>query len=127
MTVVNEVGVDPNRLLEHPHTVALLQFVCGLGPRKATSLLKVHSFTKVTVNWVLSVADPEEGSGSPFIFRPNIDLQGRRKFFLRPVPSLSQCVDDRPFPPNPLPKFTDVLSKGLVLYLEKYIKSKSTP
>ena len=47
MTVVNEVGVDPNRLLEHPHTVALLQFVCGLGPRKATSLLKVHSFTKV--------------------------------------------------------------------------------
>ena len=41
MTVVNEVGVDPNRLLEHPHTVSLLQFVCGLGPRKASSLLKV--------------------------------------------------------------------------------------
>ena len=71
MTVVNEVGVDPNRLLEHPHTVALLQFVCGLGPRKATSLLKVHSFTKVTVNWVLSVADPGEGPTPPFIFRPN--------------------------------------------------------
>ena len=122
MTVVNEVGVDPNRLLEHPHTVALLQFVCGLGPRKATSLLKVHSFTKVTVNWVLSVADSEEGSGSPFIFRPNIDLQGRRKFFLRPVPSLSQCVDDRPFPPppNPLPKFTDVLSKGHLLLRPRF-------
>ena len=120
MTVVNEVGVDPNRLLEHPHTVALLQFVCGLGPRKATSLLKVHSFTKVTVNWVLSVADPEEGSGSPFIFRPNIDLQGRRKFFLRPVPSLSQCVDDRPFPPNPLLKFTDVLSKGHLLLRPRF-------
>ena len=144
MTVVNEVGVDPNRLLEHPHTVALLQFVCGLGPRKATSLLKVHSFTKVTVNWVLSVADPEEGSGSPFIFRPNIDLQGRRKFFLRPVPSLSQCVDDRPFPPQPPPKiygsfvkrpltltpkisWKATLNESLVLYLEKYIKSKSTP
>ena len=41
VTVVNEVGVDPNRLLEHPHTVSLLQFVCGLGPRKASSLLKV--------------------------------------------------------------------------------------
>lgn len=41
VTVVNEAGVDPNRLLEHPHTVALLQFVCGLGPRKASSLLKV--------------------------------------------------------------------------------------
>ncbi|XP_020627478.1 transcription elongation factor SPT6-like [Orbicella faveolata] len=40
VTVVNDVGVDPNRLLEHPHTVALLQFVCGLGPRKASSLLK---------------------------------------------------------------------------------------
>ena len=120
MTVVNEVGVDPNRLLEHPHTVALLQFVCGLGPRKATSLLKVHSFTKVTVNWVLSVADPEEGSGSPFIFRPNIDLQGRRKFFLRPVPSSSQCVDDRPFPPNPFPKFTDVLSKGHLLLRPRF-------
>ena len=120
MTVVNEVGVDPNRLLEHPHTVALLQFVCGLGPRKATSLLKVHSFTKVTVNWVLSVADPEEESGSPFIFRPNIDLQGRRKFFLRPVPSLSQCVDDRPFPRNPLPKFTDVLSKGHLLLRPRF-------
>lgn len=40
VTVVNEVGVDPNRLLEHPHTVSLLQFVCGLGPRKASSLLK---------------------------------------------------------------------------------------
>ena len=49
MTVVNKVGVDPNRLLEHPHTVALLQFVCGLGQGKATALLKVHSFTKVTV------------------------------------------------------------------------------
>ena len=101
MTVVNEVGVDPNRLLEHPHTVALLQFVCGLGPRKATSLLKVHSFTKVTVNWLLSVADPGEGPTPPVIFRPNIDVQGRRKFFWRPVPSLSQCVDDRPFPPPP--------------------------
>ena len=43
VTVVNEVGVDPNRLLEHPHTVPLLQFVCGLGPRKASSLLKVSS------------------------------------------------------------------------------------
>ena len=44
VTVVNDVGVDPNRLLEHPHTVALLQFVCGLGPRKASSLLKVRHF-----------------------------------------------------------------------------------
>ena len=46
VTVVNEVGVDPNRLLEHPHTVALLQFVCGLGPRKASSILKVFLVNK---------------------------------------------------------------------------------
>ena len=81
MTVVNEVGVDPNRLLEHPHTVALLQFVCGLGPRKATSLLKVHSFTKVALNWVLSVADPGEGPTPPFVLRPKIDPQGLKKIF----------------------------------------------
>ena len=70
MTVVNKVGVDPNRLLEHPHTVALLQFVCGLGPRKATSLLKVHSFTKVTLNWVLSVISgrSREGAHAPVYF-----------------------------------------------------------
>ncbi|VDM69768.1 unnamed protein product [Strongylus vulgaris] len=38
---VNEVGVDVNRCLEHPHTANILQFVCGLGPRKATHLLKM--------------------------------------------------------------------------------------
>ena len=74
VTVVNEVGVDPNRLLEHPHTVALLQFVCGLGPRKATSLLKVHSFNKVTVNCVLSVADPKEAP--PPLFLDQTEAKG---------------------------------------------------
>ncbi|KAL7079838.1 hypothetical protein ACQ4LE_000385 [Meloidogyne hapla] len=38
---VNEVGVDINRCLEFPHTAGLLQFVCGLGPRKALHLLKI--------------------------------------------------------------------------------------
>lgn len=38
---VNEVGVDVNRCLEHAHTSSTLQFVCGLGPRKATHLLKI--------------------------------------------------------------------------------------
>lgn len=37
---VNEVGVDINRALVHPHTSQLLQFVCGLGPRKAAALLR---------------------------------------------------------------------------------------
>ncbi|PVD31669.1 hypothetical protein C0Q70_07087 [Pomacea canaliculata] len=38
---VNEVGVDINRCINFPHTAPLLQFVCGLGPRKAQYLLKI--------------------------------------------------------------------------------------
>nr|KAG5690166.1 hypothetical protein BaRGS_013623 [Batillaria attramentaria] len=38
---VNEVGVDINRCIAFPHTSSLLQFVCGLGPRKASYLLKI--------------------------------------------------------------------------------------
>ncbi|KFD47142.1 hypothetical protein M513_11992, partial [Trichuris suis] len=37
----NEVGVDLNRCIEHPYTASVLQFVCGLGPRKASYLLKM--------------------------------------------------------------------------------------
>ncbi|KAI1722453.1 SH2 domain-containing protein [Ditylenchus destructor] len=40
---VNEVGVDINRCLEFPHVANLLQFVCGLGPRKASYLLNLIS------------------------------------------------------------------------------------
>jgi transcription elongation factor SPT6 len=40
---VNAVGVDFNRCLDHPYTCNLLQFVAGLGPRKAAFLLKVCS------------------------------------------------------------------------------------
>lgn len=38
---VNEVGVDVNRAISHPHTQSLVQYVCGLGPRKGAHLLKV--------------------------------------------------------------------------------------
>lgn len=38
---VNEVGVDVNRCITHSHTASLIQFVCGLGPRKGYHLLKV--------------------------------------------------------------------------------------
>ncbi|XP_076167976.1 transcription elongation factor SPT6 [Ptiloglossa arizonensis] len=38
---VNEVGVDLNRTVEEPYTANLVQFVCGLGPRKAQSLIKI--------------------------------------------------------------------------------------
>lgn len=39
---VNEVGVDVNRAIAHPYSQALIQYVCGLGPRKGTHLLKVR-------------------------------------------------------------------------------------
>ncbi|OWF42541.1 Transcription elongation factor SPT6 [Mizuhopecten yessoensis] len=38
---VNEVGVDINRAIANSHTAPLVQFVCGLGPRKASQLLKI--------------------------------------------------------------------------------------
>ncbi|XP_013397141.1 transcription elongation factor SPT6 isoform X3 [Lingula anatina] len=38
---VNEVGVDVNRAVAHSHTSHLVQFVCGLGPRKGAYLLKI--------------------------------------------------------------------------------------
>lgn len=38
---VNEVGVDVNRAISHPYTQSLIQYVCGLGPRKGTHLLKI--------------------------------------------------------------------------------------
>lgn len=39
----NEVGVDVNRAIAHPHTQSLVQYVCGLGPRKGSHLLKVDA------------------------------------------------------------------------------------
>ena len=38
---VNEVGVDLNRCNRSPFTAHCLQFVCGLGPRKAQHIVKV--------------------------------------------------------------------------------------
>ena len=38
---VNEVGVDLNRCNLVPHTAHLLQFISGLGPRKAQHIVKV--------------------------------------------------------------------------------------
>lgn len=37
----NEVGVDVNLAVQNSLTVNLLQFVCGLGPRKGQALLKI--------------------------------------------------------------------------------------
>lgn len=40
INTTNEVGVDINRAIAHPHTAQLVQFICGLGPRKAAALLR---------------------------------------------------------------------------------------
>jgi len=37
---VNEVGVDLNRCIQFSHASLLVQFVCGLGPRKSAALLR---------------------------------------------------------------------------------------
>jgi transcription elongation factor SPT6 len=37
----NEVGVDINLAVLRSNTSSLLQFVCGLGPRKGQALLKI--------------------------------------------------------------------------------------
>ena len=41
VTRVNDVGVDVNFALNFPHASNMLNYVCGLGPRKAAALLKV--------------------------------------------------------------------------------------
>lgn len=41
VNVVNKTGVDINYCISHKHRLGLLQFVCGLGPRKADYLVKV--------------------------------------------------------------------------------------
>ncbi|KAG8195803.1 hypothetical protein JTE90_004806 [Oedothorax gibbosus] len=36
----NEVGVDFNKAIQFNHTANIVQFICGLGPRKGTFLIK---------------------------------------------------------------------------------------
>lgn len=37
----NEVGVDVNEVVQNPYCGNLVQFICGLGPRKGTTLVKI--------------------------------------------------------------------------------------
>lgn len=39
MEVCNNVGVDINRCIKHRHLSSPLQFIAGLGPRKAAALI----------------------------------------------------------------------------------------
>lgn len=47
--IVSERGVDLDRCRSHPHTASLLQFVPGLGPRKAAHLLSKLQNSQVIV------------------------------------------------------------------------------
>ena len=38
---INDVSVDINLAIEHPHLLSCVQFVAGLGPHKAAGLIKV--------------------------------------------------------------------------------------
>ncbi len=47
--VTNKVGVDINNAAKHPHLASTLQFVAGLGPRKAKGLLTAIQQSGATV------------------------------------------------------------------------------
>lgn len=51
VTRTNAVGVDINRTIAHPHTIDLVQFLAGLGPRKGAQL--VRSIKKASTGGVL--------------------------------------------------------------------------
>ncbi|KAI9833629.1 MAG: Transcription elongation factor spt6 [Sarea resinae] len=60
--IVNMCGVDINEAISDPDTAALLPWVCGLGPRKATQLLKAINLNGGVVSTRDElVGDPEEG------------------------------------------------------------------
>ncbi|MEQ2187721.1 Transcription elongation factor SPT6, partial [Goodea atripinnis] len=56
---VNEVGVDVNRAVAHPHTQSLVQYVCGLGPRKVLwgFLIDIFSGTHGSTDSYIEVLD----------------------------------------------------------------------
>ncbi|KAI9840617.1 MAG: Transcription elongation factor spt6, partial [Thelocarpon superellum] len=60
--MVNLCGVDINEAAGDAYTANLLPYVCGLGPRKATSVLKaIHANGGVVESRAELVGDPEEG------------------------------------------------------------------
>lgn len=60
--MVNLCGVDINEAIADSYTAALLPFVCGLGPRKATAVLKTINANGGIVNTRDElVGDPDSG------------------------------------------------------------------
>ena len=56
VTRVNDVGVDVNFALNYPYASSMLNYVCGLGPRKAAALLKVCLFSLFSLLSSLSLS-----------------------------------------------------------------------
>ncbi|KUJ15601.1 transcription elongation factor Spt6 [Mollisia scopiformis] len=60
--MVNLCGVDINEAIGDPYTAALLPYICGLGPRKATAVLKTINANGGVVNTRDElVGDPDSG------------------------------------------------------------------
>jgi transcription elongation factor SPT6 len=60
--IVNLCGVDINEAIADPYTANLLPYVCGLGPRKATAVLKTINANGGVVNTRDElVGDPDSG------------------------------------------------------------------
>lgn len=60
--MVNLCGVDINDALANPYTAMLLPYVCGLGPRKATAVLKMINQNGGMVNTREElIGDPDKG------------------------------------------------------------------
>lgn len=60
--MVNLCGVDINEAIADPYTANLLPYVCGLGPRKATAVLKTINANGGVVNTREElVGDPDSG------------------------------------------------------------------
>lgn len=60
--MVNLCGVDINEAIHDPYTAALLPYICGLGPRKATAVLKTINANGGLVNTRDElVGDPDGG------------------------------------------------------------------
>lgn len=60
--LVNLCGVDINEALADPYTANLLPYVCGLGPRKATAVMKIIGNNGGVVNSREElVGDPDSG------------------------------------------------------------------
>lgn len=60
--MVNLCGVDVNEAVSDPYTANLLPYVCGLGPRKASQLIKVININGgIVATRADLVADPDQG------------------------------------------------------------------